>query len=80
MVLPEPSVSKRSKASRISCFCSSDNPCERPLFLSRLAAPTPLRKLYSQQKTQEETESAHQNHTSIWIYLHQNHSHLKISS
>ena len=39
-MVPEPSVSNRSKASRISCFCSSVRPEERPLPLSRRAEPT----------------------------------------
>ena len=32
-MVPLPSVSNKSNASRISCFCSSDNPEERPLPL-----------------------------------------------
>ena len=39
-MVPEPSVSNRSNASRISCFCSSVRPEERPLPLSRRAEPT----------------------------------------
>ena len=36
-MVPEPSVSKRSKASRISCFCSSVSPPWRDFALLRLA-------------------------------------------
>lgn len=43
-IVPEPSVSNRSKASLISCFCSSVSPCCCPFFpLSRRAEPTALR-------------------------------------
>ena len=35
-IVPEPSVSKRSNASRISCFCSSERPEARPLPLVRV--------------------------------------------
>ena len=35
-IVPEPSVSKRSNASRISCFCSSERPEVRPLPLVRV--------------------------------------------
>lgn len=43
-MVPEPSVSKRSKASRISCFCSSVSPLgPLPAFLSRRAVVTALR-------------------------------------
>jgi hypothetical protein len=41
-MVPEPSVSNRSKASRISCFCSSVRPVRLP-FSARLAATTLLR-------------------------------------
>ena len=34
-MVPEPSVSNKSNASRISCFCSSERPEERPLPLAR---------------------------------------------
>lgn len=37
-------MSKRSNASRISCFCSSVRPVERPLPLSRRAEPTAWRE------------------------------------
>ena len=42
-MVPEPSVSNRSNASRISCFCSSVRPLGPAAFLSRRAVVTALR-------------------------------------